>query len=126
MYVNPFFVEHDPLTLFLNSFFESASGFTTTGLSFISLPEELPKSFDFYRSFTQYIGGLSFVYLIVAFFYPERKLMHIRGMIGGGNLKIKQLILTIGVIFSAYAIVLVIFLYLSGQARYTIFYHIDF
>ncbi|HYF99747.1 MAG TPA: potassium transporter TrkG [Candidatus Saccharimonadales bacterium] len=115
MYVNPFFAGIDPFTLFLNSFFESASGFTTTGLSFIVSPEELPKSFDLYRSYTQYIGGLSFVYLIVAFFYPERKLMHIRGMIGGGNLKVKQLILTIAVIFSAYAIVLIFFLYLSGQ-----------
>lgn len=36
-------------------------------------------------------------------------------MIGGGNLKVRQLILTIGVIFSIYAIVLVFLLYLSGQ-----------
>ncbi len=115
IYVDPLPPEQGPVTLFINSFFESASGFTTTGLSFISFPEELPKSFDFYRSYTQYIGGLSFVYLIVAFFYPERKLMHIRGMIGGGNLKVKQLILTIGVIFSFYAFILVFFLYLSGQ-----------
>ncbi|MDQ3083456.1 MAG: CBS domain-containing protein [Thermoproteota archaeon] len=115
IYVNPFPLEQGPVTLFINSFFESASGFTTTGLSFISFPEELPKSFDFYRSYTQYIGGLSFVYLIVAFFYPERKLMHIRGMIGGGNLKVRQLILTIGIIFSFYAIILVTLLYLSGQ-----------
>jgi trk system potassium uptake protein TrkH len=116
IYVNPFSPEIDSINLFINSFFESASGFTTTGLSFISLPEDLPKSFDLYRSYTQYIGGLSFVYLIVAFFYPERKLMHIRGLIAGGNLKVRQLILTIGVIFSAYAIVLVFLLYLSGQA----------
>ncbi len=115
IYVNPFPQEQGSVTLFINSFFESASGFTTTGLSFISFPQELPKSFDFYRSYTQYIGGLSFVYLIVAFFYPERKLMHIRGMIGGGNLKVRQLILTIGVIFSFYAFILVFFLYLSGQ-----------
>ena len=86
IYVNPFPPEQAPVTLFINSFFESASGFTTTGLSFILFPEELPKSFDLYRSYTQYIGGLSFVYLIVAFFYPERKLKHLRGMIGGGNL----------------------------------------
>jgi trk system potassium uptake protein len=115
IYVNPFPPEQAPVTLFINSFFESASGFTTTGLSFISFPEELPKSFDLYRSYTQYIGGLSFVYLIVAFFYPERKLMHLRGMIGGGNLKVRQLILTIGVIFSFYATILIFLLYLSGQ-----------
>lgn len=116
MYVNPFPSEQEPHIILINSFFESASGFTTTGLSFISLPEELPKSFDLYRSYTQYIGGLSFVYLIVAFFYPEKKLRHLRGMIGGGNLKIRQLILTIAVIFTAYVVVLVSLLYLSGQA----------
>ena len=38
-------------------------------------------------------------------------------MIGGGNLKVRQLILTIGVIFSFYAFILVFFLYLSGQTN---------
>ncbi len=56
MYVNPFSNDIDPLSLFVNSFFESASGFTTTGLSFIIYPENLPQSFDFYRSFTQWVG----------------------------------------------------------------------
>jgi trk system potassium uptake protein TrkH len=37
-------------------------------------------------------------------------------MIGGGNLKVRQLILTIAVIFSAYVVVLVSLLYLSGQS----------
>ncbi|MBA2268876.1 MAG: CBS domain-containing protein [Nitrosopumilus sp.] len=70
MYVNPFYTDIDPLSLVVKSFFESASGFTTTGLSQLLQPEDLPKSFDFYRSFTQWIGGLSLVYLIMAFFYP--------------------------------------------------------
>lgn len=35
MYVNPFDKEIDPLSLFVSSFFESASGFTTTGQSII-------------------------------------------------------------------------------------------
>ncbi|MBA2267323.1 MAG: CBS domain-containing protein [Nitrosopumilus sp.] len=115
MYVNPFGEGVDPLTLVVNSFFESASGFTTTGLSMLVYPEELPKSFDFYRSFTQWIGGLSFVYLVITFFYPERKLAHMKGMLGGGSLRLKQLILTIGVIFSVYTIALSVLLYISGN-----------
>ena len=115
MYVNPFGEGIDPLTLIVNSFFESASGFTTTGLSMLVYPEDLPKSFDFYRSFTQWIGGLSFVYLVITFFYPERKLAHMKGMLGGGTLKLKQLILTIAVIFSIYTLILSVLLYISGS-----------
>jgi trk system potassium uptake protein TrkH len=47
MYLNPFNRGIDLPSLFVNSFFESASGFTTTGLSMISHPEDLPRSIDF-------------------------------------------------------------------------------
>jgi trk system potassium uptake protein TrkH len=115
MYVNPFWNEIDPLSLFVNSFFESSSGFTTTGLSVITHPENLPQSFVLYRSYTQWVGGLSFVYLVMMLFYPERKLIHMRGMIGGGTLRSKQLIITISVIFSIYTAVLSTLLYFLGD-----------
>jgi trk system potassium uptake protein len=115
MYVNPFGDKIDPLSLFVNSFFESASGFTTTGLSMITQPEKLPQSFDLYRSYTQWVGGLSFVYLVVMLFYPERKLVHMRGMIGGGILRSKQLIITISIIFTIYTAVLGALVYLLGN-----------
>ncbi|HZC48548.1 MAG TPA: potassium transporter TrkG [Nitrososphaeraceae archaeon] len=115
MYVNPFWNEIDPLSLFVNSFFESASGFTTTGLSMIAQPENLPQSFVFYRSYTQWVGGLSFIYLVMMLFYPERKLIHMRGMIGGGMLRSKQLIITISVIFSIYTALLSTLLYFLGD-----------
>jgi trk system potassium uptake protein TrkH len=115
MYVNPFWNEIDPLSLFVNSFFESASGFTTTGLSMITQPENLPQSFVLYRSYTQWVGGLSFVYLVMMLFYPERKLIHMRGIIGGGTLRSKQLIITISVIFSIYTALLSMLLYFLGD-----------
>jgi trk system potassium uptake protein len=115
MYVNPFGDKIDPLSLFVNSFFESTSGFTTTGLSMLTQPEKLPQSFDFYRSYTQWVGGLSFVYLVVMLFYPERKLVHMRGMIGGGMLRSKQLIITISIIFTIYTVVLSVLVYLLGN-----------
>lgn len=114
IYVNPFYKGIDDYSLFVNSFFESASGFTTTGLSQLTHPEDLPKSFDFYRSFTQWIGGLSFIYLVITFFYPERKLAHMREMIGGIGLKLKQLLLTITVIFTIYTVVLSALMYFFG------------
>jgi trk system potassium uptake protein TrkH len=117
MYVNPFYKDIDPFSLIVKSFFESASGFTTTGLSQLSHPESLSQSFDFYRSFTQWIGGLSFVYLVMAFFYPERKLAHMKNMIAGGGLKIKQLLLTITVIFTVYTVGLTTLLYLFGYGN---------
>ena len=115
MYVNPFEEKMDPLSLFVNSLFESASGFTTTGLSVITQPEELPQSFDLYRSYTQWVGGLSFVYLVVMLFYPEKKLVHMRGMIGGGLLRSKQLIITISIIFTIYTAALSVLLYSLGS-----------
>ena len=79
MYLNPFLKEGNiesmnPLLLFVDSFFESASGFTTTGISTIVEPQELPASFVFYRAYILLIGGLSFVYLVIALFYPKRRL----------------------------------------------------
>jgi trk system potassium uptake protein len=115
MYVNPFGENLDSISLFVNSFFESASGFTTTGLSMITQPEKQPQSFDLYRSYTQWVGGLSFVYLVVMLFYPERKLVHMRGMIGGGMLRSKQLIITISVIFTIYTAALSVLLYSLGN-----------
>ncbi|MGI8833838.1 MAG: potassium transporter TrkG, partial [Nitrososphaeraceae archaeon] len=121
MYVNPFLKEGnleniDPLSLFVNSFFESASGFTTTGMSTIFHPEELPESFVFYRAYILLIGGLSFVYLVIALFYPKRRLAAMKNMMEGASiLKLDQLIITITVIFSVYSVVLIFIIYLLGE-----------
>jgi trk system potassium uptake protein TrkH len=48
-------------------------------------------------------------------FYPERKLVHMRGMIGGGMLRSKQLIITISVIFTIYTAALSVLLYSLGN-----------
>ena len=51
---------------FTDAFFESMSGFTTTGASVINNIEELPHSILFWRSLTQWIGGLGFIVLVVS------------------------------------------------------------
>jgi trk system potassium uptake protein TrkH len=115
VYLNPFMPGIDANSLFVNSLFESASGFTTTGLSMITQPENLPQSFNFYRSYTQWVGGLSFVYLVMMLFFPEEKLSAWKSVLGGGMLKLKEFIVTLVGIFSVYTVVLVLLLLLTGQ-----------
>lgn len=115
MYVNPFELNFDYLSLFVSSILESSSGYTTTGISTIENPESLPESFVFYRSYTQWVGGLSFVYLVMALYYPETKLATMRNMIGGGILKFKQLLSTISIIFVFYTIIFILLLFFLGN-----------
>ena len=51
---------------FVDAFFETASGFTTTGASILSDVEALPKSMLFWRSFTHWIGGMGVLVFLVA------------------------------------------------------------
>src|ERR671918_677835 len=115
IYINPFGSETGAFTLFVNSLFESASGFTTTGLSIISSPENLPKSLDFYRSYTNWVGGLSFVYLVMILFFPERKLSAMKSVFGGGLLRVRELLITIVGIFTAYTLILIFMVIIFTQ-----------
>jgi trk system potassium uptake protein TrkH len=56
----------DSIPNFTNAFFESISGFTTTGASILDDIEALPKSILLWRSFTQWIGGLGFIVLVIS------------------------------------------------------------
>ncbi|MDA3929753.1 MAG: TrkH family potassium uptake protein [Prolixibacteraceae bacterium] len=50
---------------FTNAFFESMSGFTTTGASILTDIESLPKSILFWRSLTHWIGGIGIIVLVI-------------------------------------------------------------
>ncbi len=49
----------------INAFFESSSGFTTTGSSIVADVESLPYSILFWRSFTHWLGGLGIILLVI-------------------------------------------------------------
>ncbi len=49
-----------------DAFFETMSGFTTTGASILDNIESLPHGMLFWRSFTQWIGGLGIVFFTIA------------------------------------------------------------
>ncbi len=52
---------------FTNAYFESLSGFTTTGATIIGQPEDLPPGLACWRSLTQWLGGLGIVVFFIAF-----------------------------------------------------------
>lgn len=51
---------------FNDAFFETVSGFTTTGASVITDIEKLPHGILFWRSMTQWIGGMGIIVLSLA------------------------------------------------------------
>ncbi len=50
---------------FVDAFFESSSGFTTTGSTIITDVEILPHSILFWRSLTHWLGGFGFIVLVI-------------------------------------------------------------
>ncbi len=61
----PFYVSGQ-IPSFINAWFETVSGFTTTGSSILNNIECLQKSILFWRSFTHWIGGMGVLVFVLA------------------------------------------------------------
>ncbi len=57
---------------FVDAFFETVSGFTTTGSSILTNVEVVPHSVLFWRSFTHWVGGMGVLVFVLAFL-PQSK-----------------------------------------------------
>jgi len=71
-----------PMTV-IDAFFESVSGFTTTGASVLTElenPSQIPKCVMFWRCFTHWLGGMGIIVLFVA----------LLGHLGGGGKALMQ------------------------------------
>ncbi len=66
------------ITNFTDAYFETISGFTTTGCSILDDVEVLPHALLFWRTMTQWIGGLGIVFFTIA----------IIPSLVGGNMKV--------------------------------------
>lgn len=60
------FVISGAIPNYIDAFFETASGFTTTGASILTEISSLPKSILFWRSFTHWIGGMGILSFMIA------------------------------------------------------------
>lgn len=63
----PYVLSHE-INGFSDALFETLSGLTTTGASILTDIEAMPKGLLFWRSMTQWIGGLGIIVLTVAIF----------------------------------------------------------
>ncbi len=60
------FVFSGSIPSYIDAFFETMSGFTTTGASILQDVEVLPKGVLLWRSFTQWLGGMGIIVLFIA------------------------------------------------------------
>ncbi len=62
------FVISGEIPSFVDAFFETISGYTTTGASILSDIEGLSKGLLFWRAMTHWLGGMGFIVLTIALF----------------------------------------------------------
>jgi len=62
----PLMLADNPGLSFTDAFFESMSGWTTTGATVLTGLDNLPQSILFYRQFLQWLGGMGIIVLAVA------------------------------------------------------------
>lgn len=115
---------------YTDAFFESMSGFTTTGASILNDIESLPNGILFWRSMTQFIGGMGIIVLTIA----------ILPMLGIGGMelfvaeapgptkdkihpRIKETAKRLWVIYMGLTIILIIALKLGGLSFFDSFTH---
>jgi trk system potassium uptake protein len=105
---------------FINAFFESVSGFTTTGSSILTDIESLPKSILFWRSLTHWIGGIGIIVLVIIVM-PSLQIggYHLFSMESSFQEKIKPRISTMGqqllYIYLLLTFILILLLLLGGM-----------
>jgi trk system potassium uptake protein TrkH len=101
---------------FTNSYFESVSGFTTTGFSFITNTDALPSSLLVFRSLTELMGGVGVVFLILAFFQSKKSVTKLGSTLGVDNLNgnLKKTFFSVFAIYGVYIIAFTAIFYLIG------------
>lgn len=106
----------------VDAFFESVSGFTTTGASILSEVESLSKSILFWRSFTHVVGGMGVLVLVLAILPKgNNQALHImRAEVPGPTVgkivaKMNYNSRILYIIYISMIIILIIFLLLGGM-----------
>lgn len=115
IYSDPF-NSPDYFSRFTNGYFESVSGFTTTGFSFVSNTETLSKSFLVYRSLTELMGGVGIVFLLLAFFHSRKSLNSLGNAMGieDGGRAPKKMFFSVFFVYSIYIVAFIIIFYALG------------
>lgn len=107
---------------YIDAFFETVSGFTTTGASILVDVEALQRSNLFWRSFTHWVGGMGVLVLmtIVASKLPERSMNILKAempgpIVGKLTAKTKDTSRVLYLIYLVMTAILVVFLLAGGM-----------
>ena len=125
----PFVLSGD-IPRFIDAFFETVSGFTTTGASVLNDIESLSRAGLFWRSFTHWIGGMGvLVFLMAVLPMSGERSMHImRAEVPGptvGKLvpRARQTARILYLIYTAFTAAETVFLMLGGMSFYEALLH---
>ena len=115
---------------YIDAFFETVSGFTTTGASILTDIEALSKSMLFWRSFTHWIGGMGVIVFVMAILpnLSDRSVHIMRAEMPGpmfGKLvpRSKDTAKILYLIYVAMTVIMVIFLLCGGMSFYESLIH---
>ena len=120
-----------PYTSWINAFFESVSGFTTTGLSIFPSIQNLPKSLILWRATSQWLGGFGIIIVFLFIFsrvrvqnYSETKvsiansLFTTQGLGDKMEPTFRQSTLHLVIIYASYTFIGIILLSLAGLSTF--------
>jgi len=114
----------------IDAFFETVSGFTTTGASILTEVEPLDKGILFWRSFTHWIGGMGILVLMMAILSDNtgRSIHIMRAEMPGPIVdkitpRIKNTAKTLYLIYLGVTVIEVIFLLCGGMSLYESLVH---
>jgi trk system potassium uptake protein TrkH len=114
-YIN-MFGDTDMVSRLTNNYFESVSGYTTTGLTLIEELDAVPRSIMFYRSMTHLIGGLGIIFILLTFFYRGavvRALSRLTNLARVTN-EFKKSFIRVLEVYSIYILIFILIFFLLG------------
>lgn len=125
----PFYISRE-IPSYVDAFFETVSGFTTTGSTILTDVEALSKSLLFWRSFTHWIGGMGVLVFVMAIMpnVSDRSIHIIRAEMPGpviGKLvpKVKDTAKILYLIYIVLTLVLAVLLMAGGMPVLDSFIH---
>lgn len=125
----PFFISGS-IPNYLNAFFETVSGFTTTGSTILTDIEILPKGMAFWRSLTHWVGGMGvLVFVLMLTSLDDENSMHLmRAEVPGPEAdklvpKARQSAMILYTMYFILTAAEVIFLVIGGMSFYDALLH---
>jgi trk system potassium uptake protein len=106
----------------LDALFESMSGWSTTGLTLMHDLDGTPRDMLFYRSLTQWLGGLGIVFIALTIFVRKGSTAMVYYSSEKGDKRIKPsvrgTVIEIWKIYSVYTLLCMILLYVAGMGLF--------